>query len=61
MDEKTRKPHAAGTPTADHAVHLSEQEEKLLHIIRESKDPAELLQVALETAADCLRRLGRSE
>lgn len=37
---------------------MTEQEEKLLHIIREGKDPAALMVVALEAIAVCLRQSG---
>ena len=65
MDEKNlnRKPLTDtaivdGTPTDVQYAVLSEKEERLLHIIRESEDP---LQMALKCAEDCLKRLERSE
>ena len=68
MDEKNlnRKPltdtaTVDGTPTDVQYAVLSEKEERLLHIIRESEDPTVLLQMALKCAEDCLKRLERSE
>lgn len=40
---------------------MTEQEEKLLHIIREGKDPAALMVVALEAITACLRKPGPSQ
>ena len=37
---------------------MTEQEERLLHIIREGNDPAALMMVALEAMAVCLRQSG---
>lgn len=37
---------------------MTEQEEKLLLIIREGKDPAALMVVALEAITACLRQPG---
>ncbi len=65
-NETTRKPlhdtaESAGTPAAGLDAQLTEREEKLLQIIREGDDPIALLMVALESAADSLKRLEQSE
>lgn len=66
MDEKARKPLCdaagiVGTLAAGRNTRLNEREEKLLRIIRESEDPAALILIALEAAADCLKQLEQSE
>lgn len=39
---------------------MTDKEEKLLHIIRDGKDPAALMVVALEAVTACLRQPGQS-
>lgn len=59
--EKSQISPAAESSVAEDSICLTGQERKLLQTIRESEDPTVLLQVALDAAEDCLRRLEQSE